>query len=178
MGITIKIDPADPVEVLDGIDPEEMAAAAVEGVTEEVFQRARSGALGLGSALGPRIARSLRSHVTGMTGEVTAEGADGYIGLHVHAGGPVRSRNGKVLAIPTQWNDRPDLFASDRSDLKLIRSKRKNRAYLFKNLYEAGVIGRPLFVLTPRTKPQRPRPWWPDEAEVKALADAFMQENF
>ena len=178
VGIKIRIDTqADAIEVLENFDPAEFGAALVEGITDAVYEEARKNAIGLGGQFGQRIARSLRTRVDGMTGIVSSDGADGYIGLHVHQGGPVRSRNGKMLAIPTRYNDQKDVFASDRNDLMLVKSRR--RCYLFKELTEPGaVLGKPLYVLTRETKPQKPRPWWPDESRVRQLAEDFARENF
>ena len=179
MGIKVKVDTREAVEVLEELDPSELGEALVEGVTDEVFNHTKRAALRLGRSIGPRVMRSLGTKVSGLRGEVWAEGADGYVGLHIHTGGPVKSRNGKVLAIPTRWNDQRDKFASDRSDLVMIKSKRKKRLYLFKRVLGPGeVIGRPMFFLTPKTRPQRPRPWWPDNVTVSELADKFLKENF
>lgn len=176
MAVIIKLDVSKAIKVLEDIDPKEMTEAIVEGVTDAVYEETRSSALALGKNLGPRIARSLRSKVDGLSGQVTAEGADGYIGLHVHTGGPIRSRSGKMLAIPTKYNDRKDLFASDRNDLKLVKGKK--RCYLFRSLRDGGIVGRPLYTLLRQTKPQRPRPWWPNENDVRRIADDFIRENF
>lgn len=180
MGIKIKLDTMiDPVEVLGDLESAEQGAALVEGITDAVYQDAWENALRLGSSFGPRIARSLRTHVAGLTGWVAADGADGYVGLHVHRGGVVRSRNGKTLAIPTRYNREKELFARNRSDLVLIKSKKRNRCYLFKRLTEPGeVLGKPLYVLTRETKPQKPRPWWPEEDRVRELSNNFVKENF
>ena len=189
MGIKIRIDTqADAIEVLENFDPAEFSEALVEGITDAVYEEARKNAIGLGGQFGQRIARSLRTRVDGMTGIVSSDGADGYIGLHVHQGGPVRSRNGKMLAIPTRYNDQKDVFASDRNDLMLVKSRRrcylfKKRRFwmhrIFKKLTEPGaVLGKPLYVLTRETKPQKPRPWWPDESRVRQLAEDFARENF
>ena len=174
----VKTDLSPLLKALTDITAPDEVASVIEGVTDEVFLETRDRALRLGSRLGPRIARSLRTTVSGLEGEVLASGADGYVGLHVHQGGPVRSRNGKILAIPTRWNNDKDKFASDRDDLQLVKSKRKNRAYLFKKLLTPGeVLGRPLYVLTPRTRPQRPRPWWPDSKDLDTLVEKFIREN-
>ena len=174
----VKTDLSPLLKALTDITAPDEVASVIEGVTNEVFLETRNRALRLGSRLGPRIARSLSTTVSGLEGEVLAAGADGYVGLHVHQGGPVRSRNGKILAIPTRWNNDKDKFASDRDDLQLIKSKRKNRAYLFKKLLTPGeVLGRPLYVLTPRTRPQRPRPWWPDSKDLDTLVEKFIRES-
>ena len=174
----VKTDLAPLLKTLAGLtDPDEIAPI-IEGLTDEVYEECCNRALRLSSRIGPRIRRSLSCRYSGLEGEVLASGADGYVGLHVHQGGPVRSRNGKILAIPTKWNNDKDKFASDRDDLQLIKSKRKNRAYLFKKLLTPGeVLGRPLYVLTPRTRPQRPRPWWPDSKDLDTLAEKFIREN-
>ena len=175
----VKTDLAPLLKTLAGLtDPDEIAPI-IEGLTDEVYEETRVRALKLGSRLGPRIARSLRTTVSGLEGEVLASGADGYVGLHIHQGGSIRSRNGKVLAIPTKWNPNKEIFARNYpEELQVIKSKRKNRAYLFKKLLTPGeVLGRPLYVLTPRTRPQRPRPWWPDSKDLDTLAEKFIREN-
>lgn len=176
MAVTIKLDVSEAIKVLEDIDPKEISEAIVEGVTDAVFEETKTRALALGENLGPRVARSLRSKVDGLSGQVTAEGADGYVGLHVHTGGPIQSRNGKKLAIPTKWNNQRDKFASDRNDLQLVKGKK--RCYLFKRVREGEVLGKPLFTILRRTKPQRPRPWWPGENDVRRIADEFIRENF
>ena len=174
----VKTDLASLLKTLAGLtDPDEIAPI-IEGLTDEVYEECCNRALRLSSRIGPRIRRSLSCRYSGLEGEVLASGADGYIGLHIHQGGFIRSRNGKILAIPTKWNRERDKFASDRNDLQLIKSKRKNRAYLFKKLLTPGeVLGRPLYVLTPRTRPQKPRPWWPDSKDLDTLAEKFIREN-
>lgn len=177
MAVIIKLDVSKAIKVLEDIDPKEMTEAIVEGVTDAVFEETRSSALALGKNLGPRIARSLCSKVDGLVGNVTAaEGADGYIGLHVHTGGPIQSRNGKMLAIPTKWNNRRNKFASDRNDLQLVKGRK--RCYLFKRVREGEVLGKPLFTILRRTKPQRPRPWWPGENDVRRIADEFIKGKY
>lgn len=104
----------------------------------------------------------------------------GKIGEHVHKGGPIESPSGKKLAIPTRWNPRRDLFASSWTrELVLLRSKKSGRAYLFEKPEEGQrMLGRPMFYVTPRTRPQKPRPWWPTEAEVETATRKFFAENF
>ena len=177
----VKTDLAPLLKTLAGLtDPDEIAPI-IEGLTDEVYEECCGRALRLGSRIGPRIRRSLSCRYSGLEGEVLASGADGYIGLHIHQGGPVRSRNGKILAIPTKWNPHKnkEIFARNYpEELQVIKSKRKNRAYLFKKLLTPGeVLGRPLYVLTPRTRPQKPRPWWPDSKDLDTLAEKFIREN-
>ena len=177
----VKTDLSPLLKALTDITAPDEVASVIEDVTDEVFAETKKRALNLGSRLGPRIERSLRTTVNGLEGEVLASGADGYVGLHVHQGGPVRSRNGKILAIPTKWNPHKDqeIFARNYpEELQVIKSKRKNRAYLFKKLLTPGeVLGRPLYVLTPRTRPQKPRPWWPDSKDLDTLVEKFIREN-
>ena len=174
----VKTDLSPLLKALTDITAPDEVASVIEGVTNEVFLETRNRALRLGSRLGPRIARSLSTTVSGLEGEVLASGADGYVGLHVHQGGPVRSRNGKILAIPTKWNPDKETFARNRDDLQLIKSKKRKKCYLFKKLTAPGeVLGRPLYVLTPRTRPQKPRPWWPNSKDLDTLVEKFIREN-
>ena len=174
----VKTDLSPLLKALTDITAPDEVASVIEGVTDEVFLETRDRALRLGSRLGPLIARSLRTTVNGLEGEVLAAGDDGYVGLHVHQGGPVRSRKGKILAIPTKWNPDKETFARNRDDLQLIKSKKRKKCYLFKKLIAPGeVLGRPLYVLTPRTRPQKPRPWWPDSKDLDTLVEKFIREN-
>ena len=123
----VKTDLSPLLKALTDITAPDEVASVIEGVTDEVFLETRDRALRLGSRLGPRIARSLRTTVNGLEGEVLAAEADGYVGLHVHQGGSIRSRNGKVLAIPTKWNPDKETFARNRDDLQLIKSKKRQK---------------------------------------------------
>ena len=175
----VKTDLSPLLKALTDITAPDEVASVIEGVTDEVFREAYDRAKKTSRRIGSRIAKSLRTTVNGLEGEVLAAGADGDVGLHIHQGGPVRSRNGKVLAIPTKWNPDKETFARNYpEELQVIKSKRKNRAYLFKKLLTPGeVLGRPLYVLTPRTRPQRPRPWWPDSKDLDTLVEKFIREN-
>ena len=104
----------------------------------------------------------------------------GVVGTHAHFGGPIRSSKGKTLAIPTRWNQNKDDFAYVYGEnyFVVLRSKRKNRAYLFKRPGEHEKLGRPMFVLTPQTKPQRPRPWWPGREEAEGETKTFLEKIF
>lgn len=133
----------------------------------------------IGGEFGREIARFIELERDGDSAEIRTDRQNGYIAEHVQQGGPIRSRNGKKLAIPTRWNLQPGTFARNRTEpLFVLRSKRGNRAWLFARPGKGEKLGRPLFVLTDHTKPQKPRPWWPTQAEAEAETERFFNENF
>ena len=108
--------------------------------------------------------------------------SDNPIAIHVHTGGPIRSRNGKKLAIPlpnestAKYNPRRT-FARDLSvPLLAITSKKGNRL-LFRDPGKNGKLEPPLFVLKSETKAQKPRQWFPSVAEAQAELTRFINEE-
>lgn len=175
MDIRFKISDAETLAQLHGLSID----AFVEAWAEAVRGLARKNAIEkIGGNFGRDVvAESVRQDTHGLISEVYSKGK---IGEHVHSGGPIQSSNGKMLAIPTKWNNRRDIFASawEKDALILLKSKKRNRAYLFKTPAKGEKLGRPMFFLTPKTKPQKPRPWWPDEMAVQSETIRFFNENF
>ena len=125
------------------------------------------------------IAAGIRAKADGMT--VTLDHASNdtnHLAEHVHVGGPVKSSNGKMLAIPIdksvrgewasvhRWNtpDGKPLFLRKKEDGP------RGRAYLAE---PQGKKGKPkvLYVLTRETKPQKARPWWPTDEDFARIAE-------
>ncbi len=175
MDIKFKINDAETMAQLHGLS----IAAFVEAWAEAVRGLARKNAMEkVGGDFGRNVvAESVRQDTHGLISEVYSKGK---IGEHVHNGGPIQSGNGKVLAIPTKWNLRRDLFASawPNDSLLFLKSEKRNRAYLFKTPAKGEKLGRPMFFLTPKTKPQKPRPWWPDDMAVESETIRFFDKNF
>lgn len=125
------------------------------------------------------IAAGIRAKADGMT--VTLDHASNdtnHLAEHVHVGGPIKSSNGKMLAIPIdksvrgewasvhRWNtpDGKPLFLRKKEDGP------RGRAYLAE---PQGKKGKPkvLYVLTRETKPQKARPWWPTDEDFLQIAE-------
>ena len=174
--VRIEVNDAETLRQLDALSPQACLAAWTEAVRRLAEQKA----LKLGDRIGPRVADAITTREEGLSAEILLDGPDARIGEHIHSGGPIQSSNGKVLAIPTKWNSNKEDFASTygANYFILLRSRKRNRAYLFKNPGKGEKLGRPMFVLTPKTRPQKPRPWWPDDAEVEAATVNFFEENF
>ena len=125
------------------------------------------------------IAAGIRAKADGMTVTVDHASNDtNHLAEHVHVGGPVKSGNGKMLAIPIdksvrgewasvhRWNtpDGKPLFLRKKEDGP------RGRAYLAE---PQGKKGKPkvLYVLTRETKPQKARPWWPTDEDFLQIAE-------
>lgn len=123
------------------------------------------------------VAGGVRAETFPGRAEVSAD----YIGVHVHEGGPIASRNGKDLAIPLdtpgsrQYNPQR-LFARELDRIRLFAVLTKSGKKLLFRAREKGEKPDPnegpLFVMLRQTRPQKARPWWPTDAEAdKATAD-------
>lgn len=125
------------------------------------------------------IAAGIRAKADGMTVTVDHASNDtNHLAEHVHVGGPIKSSNGKMLAIPIdksvrgewasvhRWNtpDGKPLFLRKKEDGP------RGRAYLAE---PQGKKGKPkvLYVLTRETKPQKARPWWPTDEDFLQIAE-------
>ena len=174
--VKIKVDDSETLKELSALSLQGHVARWTEAVRELAADKAGK----LGSNVGPKAADAITTREEGLKGEVLLDGPNARMAAHIHLGGPVQSSNGQVLAIPTKWNANKKDFASTYGEnyFVLLRSKKGNRAYLFKNPAKGEKLGRPMFVLTPKTRPQKPRPWWPDDAEVEAATVKYFEENF
>ena len=157
--------------------PEFIAKTVVVSLRDLAENNARKN-LGSGR-FAAEIAAGIRAKADGMN--ITLDHASNdtnHLAEHVQEGGPVRSRNGKMLAIPIdksvrgewasvhRWNtpDGKPLFLRKKEDGP------RGRAYLAE---PQGKKGKPkvLYVLTRETKPQRARPWWPTDEEFLRIAE-------
>ena len=174
--LKISVDDADTQAQLRGLSIEAYTAAWAEAVRK----LAEGKALKLGSRVGPRVADAITVKPDRFKPEILLDGPDSKMAAHIHEGGPIRSGNGKILAIPTKWNERKEDFASTwpKESLFFLRSRKRNKAYLFKTPGPGEKLGHPMFFLTPKTKPQKPRPWWPEDAEIEAATVRFFDDNF
>jgi len=126
---------------------------------------------------------TVQKQVSGDTAEVYVGDKNAFIAEHVHLGGPIRSRNGKPLAIPlnnastAKWNPRR-LFARElKTPLFMLKSKAGNKL-LFAKPGKGEKLGPPLFALVDQTRPQRPRPWFPAQSEADAVSAEFFRKEF
>lgn len=175
MDIRFNISDADTLAKLHGLSIDAFVEAWAEAVRGLAMKNAMEK---IGGDFGRTVvAESVRQDTHGLVSEVYSMGK---IGEHVHNGGPIQSGKGKMLAIPTRWNKRRDLFASawPHDQLIVVKSKKRHRAYLFEKPADGAKLGRPMFYLTPKTKPQKPRPWWPDDMAVQSETIRFFDENF
>lgn len=174
--IKIEINNAETLKQLNALSPQAYLAAWTEAVRRLAVQKANN----LGSRIGPRVAGAITTREEGLKSEILLDGPDSRIGEHIHTGGPIRSSSGKRLAIPTRWNTNKDDFASTYGDnyFTLIRNKKKGKSYLYKKNSEGKITGPPMFVLVSETRPQKPRPWWPEDAEVETATVKFFEDNF
>lgn len=174
--VRFEVDDSETLKEFNALNPRAHIAAWAEAVRK----LAEGKALNLGSRVGPRAADAITVKTEALKAEILLDGPDARMAAHIHFGGPIQSSNGKVLAIPTKWNANKEDFASTYGEnyFVLLRSKKRNRAYLFKNPAKGEKLGRPMFVLTPKTRPQKPRPWWPTAEEVEAATVNYFEENF
>ena len=125
------------------------------------------------------IAAGIRAKADGMTVTVDHASNDtNHLAEHVHVGGPVKSSNGKMLAIPIDKSVRGEWASVHRWNTPdgkplFIRKKEdgpRGRAYLAE---PRGKKAKPkvLYVLTKETKPQRARPWWPTDEDFARIAE-------
>lgn len=178
MELRIKLENADVMrEAVDGLTGEEFAELWAEAAMRLAKKNAER-ALGTGFGRSVVAAGVRAETFPGGRAEVTAD----YIGVHVHEGGPIASRNGKDLAIPLdtpasrQYNPRR-LFARELGIQLFSVLTKKGKKLLFRRR-EKGEKDNgegPLFVMLRQTRPQKARPWWPTEAEADEATKQLLQ---
>nr|DAJ59600.1 MAG TPA: hypothetical protein [Caudoviricetes sp.] len=173
--IKIKIDDHETLKQLSGLSPRQFMIAWTTAIRQMVQSRAREK---IGGDFGDQIARnSIQTDTTDpMRHEIYTGGENGYIAEHIHTGGTIRPKHAKFLAIPIDKSVK-GLYAREVPGLVFLRKKEdgpNGRAYLARPMKRKI---KPLFVLK-RTVDQRPRPWWPDDAEAEAATVKFFEENF
>lgn len=175
MEIKFEVDDRETLEQLRGLSPRQFMIAWTTAIRQFVQQRARDK---IGGDFGDKIARNSIQTDTAdpMRHEIYTGGENGYIAEHIHTGGVIRPKNAKFLAIPIDKSVK-GLFAREVQGLVFLRKKGdgpNGRCYLARPMKTKI---KPLFVLK-RSVNQKPRPWWPDDAEVAAETDRFFDENF
>ncbi len=170
MELRIKLENADAIrEAVDGLTGEEFAELWAEAVMRLAKKNAEEVIKG---NFWRTVAGGVRAETfPGGRAEVSTD----YIGVHVHEGGPIASRNGKDLAIPLdtpasrQYNPQR-LFARELDKIKLFAVLTKSGKKLLFRAHEKGEKAAPdegpLFVMLRQTRPQKPRQWWPTDAEA------------
>lgn len=161
---------------LSGLSHLEFMAAWSTVVNQHIQQCARRR---IGGDFGDKIARlsiltddrNPDKHV------IYTGGTNGYIADHIHSGGVIKPRNRKYLAIPIDKSVK-DKYPSELSDeLFVIRRQEdgtRGRAYLAKQMKRKVKF---LYVLKSQVY-QKPRPWWPDDNEIRQVSQNFFNETF
>ena len=183
MEIKIKVDDAETMAKLRKISPERFMRAWAIAVKNLARKRAQEAAAKSGgrSFWQREILPSVHEEVNPASARVYS---DSHIAEHVHTGGVIRSRLRKYLAIPLDkklkkkgpkevpWHTpkgepvfRPRKYGPGWVLLD-YQGRGRNRKYV------------PKFALVPETRPQKPRPWWPEEWEVKDLTEQYISEIF
>lgn len=176
MNVKFTVNDADTLASLANLNADQILSAWANAIQELAKRHAREK---IGGDFGIEISRYIELEINGDSAEIRTDRHNGYIGEHVETGGVIRSRNGKKLAIPTRWNTQKGTFARNRTEpLFVLRSQKSNRAYLFEQPGKGEKLKHPLFVLVDQTKPQKPRPWWPTQAEAEAETARYFKEDF
>ena len=170
MQIRIKVNDLETLSALAKLTPEQYMRAWSTVVKQAAEKNLRDR---IGGDFGHDLARSaVQIDETPLRHDVYVGGENGYIAEHVHTGGVIRPKNSKYLAIPIDRSVK-GLFAREVPDLVFMRANGK--AFLARQMKRKI---KPLFVLVKQTKPQRPRPWFPDQAEAQAVTDNFFNRIF
>lgn len=128
---------------------------------------------------GQELAEGVRARADGMTVTIDHTSNDtNHLAEHVHAGGIIRPRHRRYLAIPIDKSVKKEYasihsWATDDGKPIFIRKKEdgpNGRAYLAEPRGKRGTL-KFLYVLLRQTKPQRPRPWWPTDDDFLRLAE-------
>ena len=169
----LELDIGPALELLRRLSPALRMKAWAEVVAELARRNARNRVVG---RFGLEVAEKVEFDIHGDTADVYV---DNPIAVHVHFGGPIRSRNGRRLAIPldnaTSRRENPRrLFARD---LGMTTPLLRRGDLLFRAPEKGRRLGAPLFVLRTQTRPQRPRPWWPTPQEAMDETERFIAED-
>lgn len=176
MEIKFKVDDSDTLARLNGLTPRQFMLAWTTKVKQLAEARAREK---IGGDFGHDIANgSIQTDESNPNRHVIYTGGkNGYIAEHVHSGGVIRPKERKYLAIPIDRSVKGTYPREYAGDLVFLRKKEdgpRGRAYLAKPMKRKI---KPLWVLK-RSVNQRPRPWWPEEWEVREVTEEFIRENF
>lgn len=176
MQATIKFNETELLEKLTGLNHAEFMAAWSTVILQYAQKQAREK---IGGNFGDRIARQ-SIHVNDNNPDlhiVHIAGENGYIAEHIHTGGPIKPRYRKYLAIPIDKTAKGKYPSEWAQKLIVLRKKEdglRGRAYLALQMQKKIKV---LYVLKNKVE-QKPRPWWPSDAEVRHVSLQFFQENF
>ena len=176
MEIKFKVDDSDTLARLNGLTPRQFMIAWTTKVKQFAQQRARER---IGGDFGHEIAKgSIQTDDSNPNRHVIYTGGEnGYIADHIHFGGVIRPKERKYLAIPVDDDVKGKYPREYPGKLVFLRKKDEGpngRAYLAKPMKRKI---KPLWVLK-RSVNQRPRPWWPEEWEVREVTEEFIREKF
>lgn len=176
MQIKFSVDDSQTQKQFEGLTPRQFMIAWTTAVKQLVEQRAREK---IGGDFGDQIARGsvITDTSDSMRHEIYLGGENGYIAEHIHTGGVIRPKERKYLAIPIDKSVKGIYPREYTGELVFIRKKEdgpNGRVYLAKPMKRKI---KPLWVLK-RSVMQRPRPWWPEDAEVRSVTEEFFNENF
>ena len=180
MEVKFKVDDREVLARLAELRSEDRVTAWAEAILQLTKEHARER---IGGPFGSRIAEYVEMEVRGETAEIRMNRQNAYIGAHVHFGGPIRTRNGKPLAIPlptaSSRKYNPDQLFARLLTVPLFKlTSRAGNELLFRKPEKKQALEPPLFVLKEETRPQRPRPWWPTQAEAEARTKKYFEEEF
>ena len=183
MEIKFKVDDSDTLARLNGLTSRQFMIAWVTRVKQLAEKRAREK---IGGGFGHDIANSaiLTDESNPNRHSVYVGGEYGNAAEHAHFGGVIRARYRKYLAIPLD----KDLKKKSPEDVPW-RTPDGKPVWLHRKYGPGWVmldyLGRgpnrkliPKYALVTETKPQKPRPWWPDEWGFREVTEEFIRENF
>lgn len=180
MNLKFRVEDQEVLDRLKELSAEDKLQAWAEAILRMAIRNAETK---IGGTFGKRISTFIELEIRGENAEIRTDRQNGYIGTHVHFGGPIRTRSGKPLAIPlpneaTAKYNPERLFARELT-IKMFRLKsRAGNELLFRKPGKQENLEKPLFVLKNVTAPQRPRPWWPTQEEAEAETIRYFNENF
>ena len=111
------------------------------------------------------VAGSVQADVMGDHAEVYSTSRPGAF---KETGGTIRPKNGKMLAVPTRDNPRPQKWPREYAEGELFLLKTPQRAMLARKAGRGGKDIKIMFVLLARVK-QQPDPWWLTAPQVVSL---------
>lgn len=160
----------------------EFAAKTIEAAAHDLAEQHARSKIGNGG-FGQELADGVRTRSE--NGEVTIDhvtNETNHLAEHVEKGGVIRPRNSRFLAIPIDRSVRGEYarvhaWATPTGRPIVVRRRTDGpagRAYLAEPRGKTGKL-RFLYVLARQTKPQKPRPWWPTDAEFSALTERETQ---
>lgn len=181
MEIKIKVADGETLEQLREMSPERFLRAWAIAVKNLAKRKAQEAAAKSGgrSFWQREILPSVHDEVNPTSAQVYS---DSFIAEHVHTGGVIRPRLRKYLAIPLDKKLKkksPEDVPWRTPDGKPVWLPRK-RGPGWVMLDYAGRKKelKAKFALVPETKPQKPRPWWPEDWEAREVTEEIINDLF